>query len=192
MPILSESEIDERTEIGGVECRNAKHESEGCKAPCQNVLFVGKIRKIDLFLHFQAELRQCEEREESRNNHSHIQLAVGREIDWSKVEGKHALNEHPGEIETLDAEKHPDDAHRKEGEDDGRYPAQFLRPFGEEKFVGTNENAMQGTPNDEIPRCAVPQTRNKETQPEVEIHARLVFHAVAAKRNVKVIPDETA
>lgn len=39
----SEPEIDERTEIGGVQGCNAKHEGKGRKTSCHDVLLIGKL-----------------------------------------------------------------------------------------------------------------------------------------------------
>lgn len=61
--------------------------------------------EVDLVLNLQAELREGEEREKGRHEHGHIKVWVVAEMERSEVEGKQALDEHPRQVDALDAEE---------------------------------------------------------------------------------------
>ena len=69
-----ESEIDERTEAGGVQGGHTKHKGKSCYNPYGYMLSVGEVREIDLFLNLLAEFGQRKEREESRHDHRDVEL----------------------------------------------------------------------------------------------------------------------
>ena len=72
--------------------------------------------EVDLVLHFEAKLRQGEEREEGGHKHGHIEVWVVAEMEGRKVEGEQALDEHPRQVDALDAEEAAGQDDDKEGE----------------------------------------------------------------------------
>ena len=104
----SESEIDERAEIGGIQGGHAENEGESGHNPNDNVLDVSIFGEIHLLLRLLAELGQREEREEGRHNHRGVKLRVSTERQQRELEGEHPLDEQPSQAEILDAEEHPD------------------------------------------------------------------------------------
>ena len=133
---------------------------------------------------------QREEGEDGGHHHNGVNLGVAFEDEAAEVKGEHAGDESPGQTEVLNAEEHPNDTHGKESEDDGRHRTDFLHHLAEEELVGADEQAVQGTPNDEVPRGTVPQAAEQEAEPEVEVHTTCAF-AVAAERNIEVVHDES-
>lgn len=115
------------------------------------MLAIGEICEKDLFLDLLPKLRQCEEGEEGGYNHGDVELCIAAERQQGKIEGEHALDKHPGQAKVLDTEEHPDDVDREESEDNTRHHADFLHHFSEEEFVGTYEETVKSTPNDEVP-----------------------------------------
>ena len=186
-----EPKVNERAEIGSVEGGHAEHEAEDGHNPNADVPTVAVFGEIDLFLHLLAELRQREEREEGRHNHRRVELRVGAIGQCHKVEGKHPLDEQPSQAEVLHAEEYPNEVHQKESEDDAWHFANLLHHLAQEKLVEADEQAMQRAPNEEVPRRAVPQSRQQEADPKVEVHSALAL-AVAAKRDVEIVHDKRA
>ena len=79
------------------------------------MLFFVVFGKIDLVLHLQAKLRQREEREESSYQHGDIKVWIVAKVERHKVEGKQALDEHPRQVDALDAEE----ASRQDDDEEG-------------------------------------------------------------------------
>ena len=146
-----ESKINEGAEIGGVQGRYTKHEGKCRDNPYHNVLAIGEISEKDFFLDLLPELRQCEEGEEGGYNHGDVELCVEAERQQGKIKSEHALDEQPGQAKVLDTEEHPNDVDREEGKDNTRHHADFLHHLAKEEFVGTYEETVKSTPNDEIP-----------------------------------------
>ena len=190
-PPTSKSKVNERTKARSIECSHAENEHDGSHNPHPDVLTVAVVGVVDLLFQLLTPSRQGEEGEEGSDDQGGIYHGVTLEDEAAEVEGEHAGDKGPGHIEVLDAEEHPDDANRDEGEDDRRHRADFLHHLTEEEFVEADEETMQCTPDDEVPRGTVPQTAKQEAQPEVEVHATCAF-AVAAERNVEVVHDESA
>ena len=90
------------------------------------MLAVGVIGEIDLLLYLLTKFGEGEEGEEGGYYHRDIQLRMTAEGQQSEIEGKHALDELPGQTEILNAEEDPDEIDRKEGEYDAWYLTDFL------------------------------------------------------------------
>ena len=103
------------------------------------------VCEIDLVLHLKTEFRQCEEREEGRHEHGHIEVRIVAEMEGSEVEGKQALDEHPRQIDALDAEEATGQHDDKESEEYTRNSPQSFVELLQKQLIGTDENALQGT-----------------------------------------------
>ena len=114
--------------------------------------------EVNFVLNFEAEFREGEEREEGGHDHGHIKMRVVAEVERRKLEGKQTLDEHPRQVDALDAEEAARQHDDEEGEKYGRDAPQSLVELLEEEFVGTDEDALQGTVDHKVPRCAMPQT----------------------------------
>ena len=123
------------------------------------------VCEIDLVLHLKTEFRQCEEREEGRHEHGHIEVRIVAEMERSEVEGKQTLDEHPRQIDALDAEETACQHDDEESEEYTRNSPQSFVEFFQKQLIGANENALQGTIDHEVPCSAVPQTADEETEP---------------------------
>ena len=153
-----EPEINKWAEAGGVQGGHTEQETEGGHNPHPDVLTVSEVGVVDHLLQLLSPTCQREEREEDCNGHDGIEMCATVESEATEIEGKQPRDESPSHAEVLDAEKHPDDGDGEEGEDDRRHRPDFFHHLAQEKLVGANKQAMQGTPNDEIPRSAVPST----------------------------------
>lgn len=148
-----------------------------------NVLTISIIREIGFFLPALSEAAQRDEREECSHNQNEIDVCVAHESEIAEIEGEQSRDKSPSHADVLNAEEDPNDGDRDESQNDGWHLADFLHYLTQEKFVGTDEQAMQGTPNDEIPRSTMPQTRQQEAEPKVEVSPALAF-AIATQRDV--------
>ena len=123
------------------------------------------VGEVDLVLHLQAELREGEEREESRHEHGHVEVRVVAEVERREIEGEEALDEEPRQVDALDAEEAASEHDDHEGEKHAWDAPQSLVEFFQKQLVGTDEDALQGTIDHEVPRCTVPQAANQEAEP---------------------------
>ena len=123
------------------------------------------VGEIDFVLHLETELRQGEEREEGRHEHGDVEVRVVGEVERGEVEGEEAFDEQPRQVDALDAEEAARQDDDEEGEEHAWNAPQTLIELFQEELVGTDEDALQGTINDEIPRRAVPQAADEETEP---------------------------
>ena len=121
--------------------------------------------EIDLILHLKTEFREGEEREEGGHNHGHIEVWVVAEMERSKVKSKQALDEHPRQVDALDAEEATGQHDDEESEEYTWNSSQSLVELLQKQLVSANENALQGTIDHEVPCSAVPQTADEETEP---------------------------
>jgi len=150
------------------------------------------VGEVDLVLHLQAELREGEEREESRHEHGHVEVRVVAEVERREIEGEEALDEEPRQVDALDAEEAASEHDDHEGEKHAWDAPQSLVEFFQKQLVGTDEDALQGTIDHEVPRCTVPQAADQEAEPQVEVFAGFGLHAAAAQGEVEVVLDEHA
>ena len=114
---ILEPEIDKRTESAGVQCAEAEHEGAYADHEGHDVLPAVVFGEIDLVLHLEAELRQGEEREESCHNHGDVEVWVVAEVERRELEGEQTLDEHPRQIDALDAEEAAGQHDDEEGEE---------------------------------------------------------------------------
>ena len=148
--------------------------------------------EVNFVLNFEAEFREGEEGEEGGHKHGHIEVWVVAEMERNEIEGKQTLDEQPRQVDALDAEEAARQHDNEEGEKYGRDAPQSLVELLEEEFVGTDEDALQGTIDHEVPSRAVPQAADEEAEPQVEVFARFGLHAAAAQGEVEVVLDEYA
>ena len=151
-----------------------------------------ELSEIYFFLPFEAEFSQGDEREDCCYNHRGEEMRVVGEMHRGELEGEEAFDEHPRQVDALDAEEATCQHDDGEGADYSRHPADAFVEFLEEELVGAYEDTLQGAVYDEVPRRAVPQTADEETEPQVEILAGFGLHAAAAQREVEVVLDEYA
>ena len=111
----SESEIDEWTETTGIQGTKTENESYNADHEGHDMLFLVVFGEINLILDLQAKLRQGEEREECSHQHCDIEVRIITKVERNKVEGKQALDEHPRQIDALDAEE----ASRQDDDEEG-------------------------------------------------------------------------
>ena len=123
------------------------------------------LGEIDFVLDLQSELREGEEGEEGRHDHGYIKVWVVAEVERRELEGKQAFDEQPRQVDALDAEEAAGQHDDEEGEDHRGDAPNLLVELLQEKLVGTDENTLQGTIDDKVPRCAVPQAANEEAEP---------------------------
>ena len=90
-----ESEINEWAEPSGVECAYAEHKGGGTDDEGNYVLSLVVLSEIHLVLDFQAKFGQGEEREESSDDHRHIQMGIVAEMKGGKLKREKPLDEHP-------------------------------------------------------------------------------------------------
>ena len=102
------------------------------------------------------------------------------EMEWRELEGKQALDEQPRQVDALDAEEAAGENNNEEGEENGRNGSEPLVEFLQEKFVSTNEYALQSAVNHEIPCGSMPQARHQEAEPEVEIFSSFGLDTAAS------------
>ena len=136
--------------------------------------------EVDFILYLQAELREGEEREEGSHDHGHIEMRVVAEMERSKVEGEQAFDEHPRQVDALDAEEAARQHDDEEGEEHTWNPPQSLVELLQEQLVGADEDALQGAVDHEVPRCSMPQAADEEAEPQVEVFAGFGLHAATA------------
>ena len=117
-------------------------------------------------------------------------MRVVTEMEGYELEGKQPLDEEPRQIDALDAEEAAREDDDEEGEKHARNRAQTLIEPLQKQLVGTDENALQGTVNHEVPRRAVPQSADEEAEPKVEVFPRLSLYPTAAQGEVEVVFDE--
>ena len=80
--------------------------------------------EVNFILYLQAELREGEEREEGSHDHGHIEVRVVAKMERREVEGKQALDEHPRQVDALDAEEAARQHDDEEGEEHTWNPPQ--------------------------------------------------------------------
>ena len=119
-------------------------------------------------------------------------MRIVTEVESFEIEGKQTLDEHPRQVDALDAEEAARQHDDKEGEEYARNPAQPFVELLQKQLVRADEDALQGTIDYEIPRCAVPQARDEEAEPQVEVLAGFGLHTAAAQGEVEVVLDEHA
>lgn len=117
-------------------------------------------------------------------------MRVVTEMEGYELEGEQPLDEEPRQIDALDAEEAAREDDDEEGEKHARNRSQTLIEPLQKQLVGTDENALQGTVNHEVPRRAVPQSADEEAEPKVEVFPRLGLHPTAAQGEVEVVFDE--
>ena len=159
---ILEPKVNERAEARGIERGHAEDEHDGGHNPHPDVLAVAVVGVVDLLFQLLTPSRQGEEGEEGSDDQGGIYHGVTLEDKAAEVEGEHAGDEGPGHIKVFDAEEHPDDTNRDEGEDDRRHRADFLHHLAEEKLVEADEETVQRAPDDEVPRGTVPQATKQE------------------------------
>ena len=150
------------------------------------------IGEIHLILYLQSELGEGKEREESRHQHCDIKVRVVAEMERRKIKGEESFDEEPREVDALDAEETAGQDNDEEGEKHRWNPSKPFVEFLEEELVGADKDALQGAIHHKVPRGAVPQSADKETEPQVEILARLGLHPAAAQREIQIVLDEHA
>lgn len=146
--------------------------------------------EVDLVLHLETEFRESEEREEDGHKHSDIEMRIVAKMEGSKVESEEALDEEPREVNALNTEEAARQHNDEEGEAYAWNPAQALIELLEEELVSTDEDALQGTINYEVPRSPVPQTADKEAEPQVEIFAGFGLHSTTTQGKIEIVLDE--
>lgn len=125
-----ESEINEGTETARVQGTKAENESENTDYEGDDMLLFAIFSEVDLVLHFQAELRECEEREEGRHEDGRVEMRVVAEVERRKLEGEKPLDEKPRKVDTLDAEEAAREDDNEEGEKHARNRTQtFIEPL---------------------------------------------------------------
>ena len=98
--------------------------------------------EVDLVLHLEAELRQGEEREESRHKHGDIEVRVVAEMERRELKGKQTFDEQPRQVDALDAEEAAGQHDDEEGEEHARDASQpFVEPL-QEQLVSADEDAL--------------------------------------------------
>lgn len=155
-PHTSESEINERAKTTCIQSTKAEDESNDAYYKSDDMLTTVIIRKVNLILHFQSELRQCEEGEESGHKHGYIEMRVIAEMEWGKVKGKQAFDKHPRQVDALDTEEATCQNNDKEGEEYRWDASQSLIESFQKEFVGTDENTLQGAIDHEVPSSTMP------------------------------------
>ena len=144
----------------------------------------------DGVLQFLSALEEREEREHHGQGEGKPEQDVAG-LCHAALEGEQGLVEATCIGGGVDAKQHPSHVDDEEGEDDGRPLARLLQQVFQEELVSADEQAVEGTPEDEGPAGAVPQSREQEAEPQVEVHAPFAL-AVATQRDVEVVHDEVA
>ena len=124
-----ESEINKWTKTARVQSTKAENESENTDYEGDNVLLFAIFSEINLVLHFQAELRECEEREEGRHEDGRVEMRVVAEVERRELESKEPLDEQPRKVDALDAEEAAREDDNEECEKHARNRAQTLIEF---------------------------------------------------------------
>lgn len=88
--------------------------------------------EVNFVLNFEAELREGKERKEGGHDHGHIKMRVVAEVEGGEVEGKQTLDEHPRQVDALDAEEAARQHDDEKGEKYGRDAPQSLVELLEE------------------------------------------------------------
>lgn len=116
-----------------------------------DVLTVSIFRKIGFFLPALTKAAQGDKGEEGSQRQNKIDVSVAHKGEIAEIEGEEACDEGPGHADVLNAEEDPNDGDSEESQNDRWHLPDFLHHLAQEEFVGTDEHAVQGTPNDEIP-----------------------------------------
>ena len=139
---ISESEIDERTEAECVECAEAEHEAENGYHEGYDMLTLVVFGEIYFFLPTEAEFSQGDEREERCHYHSGEEMRVVGEMHRRELEGEKAFDEHPRQVDALDAEETAGEHYDGEGADNSRNPADFFVEILQKQLVGADEDTL--------------------------------------------------
>ncbi len=151
-----EPKVNERTEAASIQSTKAEDERQDADNECDDVLSAVIFGEVDLVLHFEAELREGEEREEGGHHHSDVEMRVVAEMERREIKGKQALDEHPRQIDALDAEEAAGQHDDEEGEEHGGDAPQSFVELLQEQLVGADEDALQGTIDHEVPCRTMP------------------------------------
>lgn len=137
-----EAEIDKRTKARGIEGGHAEDEHESGHNPHPDVLTFAVVGIVDFLFQLLAPSRKGEEGEEGSHRHNGVDMSVAVEGEAAEVEGKHARDKGPGQVEVLDTEEHPDNGHGDESEDNGRHRTYLFHHLAKEEFVEADEEAV--------------------------------------------------
>ena len=115
----SESEIDERTETGGVQRRHTNEQQQHGNQPCDNMsghtIILVKHGLLDLF----AEREQGQEGEDDRDDQHGVELSSRIPAESLQVEREHGFIVVESPTYAVGPEQHPSEVHNQEGKENG-------------------------------------------------------------------------